>query len=180
MDNFVFKELSKDDLSEYEKSAKVFNVKKEDIERETISLVSFFDEKFGSSKENVCIATSFNGSDFEVVKKDFYSDYDYIELSDVLSGIKYDRVLIVIRRMSNMILDKVSSSVSCYIYSVIHKDFDKCVIPKNIIGILAKNVVYLSKNLENVVVDVEHRDDIVDFEKKEILDWLSEIRGNNV
>lgn len=177
MDNFVFKELSKDDLLEYEKSAKVFNVKREDIENEEISLVSFFDDKFGSSKEDLCIAVSLNGSNFELVRKDFYSDYDYVKLLDVLDGVKYDRVLVIIRRMSNMIFDKVRSSVSCYIYSIINKDFENCVIPKNIVGVLAKNVVYLSKNISETLEDISKREDISVIEKKEIIDWVGSIRG---
>ena len=177
MDNFIFKELSKEDLAEYAKSAKVFNYKREDIENEEVVLVSFYDEKFGSSKEDLCIAVSLNGSDFELVKKDFYADSDYVRLSDVLRGIEYDKVMVIVRRMSNMILDKVRSSASCYIYSVLHDDFKNCVISINIVGILAKNVVYLSKSLPETIKDVRAREDIDSLDKKEILNWLGQVKG---
>lgn len=116
MDIFTFNPIQLEDILGYEKSSNVFNMSESDIEKERVLLASFDDEKLGSSIEKLDIAIKVGGQWELLDVEDKIKGYNEIPLGYVLKGVLYDEVMIILRRMSTMKLDRVSSGVTTYIY----------------------------------------------------------------
>lgn len=152
MDIIQFSPIKQKELENYASSAYVFNTSRENILKEVIRTASFSDERLGSSDEDVTVAIATNKGKWRVLPLTNHSGE--IVLQDVLENKRFSKVLVIVRRMSSMVLDKVKSNFSCYILSSVHKDFAKIDIPKyaSIKGELAKNRIYLNIPFKEVKI----------------------------
>lgn len=141
---FEFNKVTREDIDNYLKTSHVFNNVKETIEKERVALASFDDERLGSSMEKLDVAVCRNGV-WEVLDiEDKISGYNEVPLGYLLSGLDYDGVLIILRKMSNMILDKCKSSITHYRYHVLSDAYKEVEEDLSLYGVLAKNHIALS------------------------------------
>ena len=92
--------------------------------------------------------------DFDYVSK-FLSDGS-VSLSAILAGYSYDRVLVITRRMSNLIIDKVSFNEDSFILSIVSSGFEGVVNSGSLIGKLAKLRIYLNGTLDDVISSIKN------------------------
>ena len=117
MSDFVFDKISDSDIEKYAEEAKVFNYTRERIDREGVMLVSFEDEKLGSSMEKLDLAVSFDKKVWTLLDiDDIIQGYNEIPLGYVTNGVEYNYLMVIVRLMSNMVLDKVHDNYHAYIY----------------------------------------------------------------
>lgn len=169
MEVFTFNPISLDDVVKYAEDCKVFNSLKEDIEKEKIMLASFSDEKLGSSMEKLDLAVFSNGEwkILDIDKK--IEGYNEIPLGYLISSVNYDKVMVILRRMSTMVLDKVKEGISTYIYNAIPEKYRSLNGNASMIGMLAKNRISLDDS-DEMYKRIEESGDC-DVIKK----WLSNI-----
>lgn len=150
MDKFIFEDIK--DIHPFLEEAYVFNALKKDIEKEVFTLVSFEDERLGSSKEKLDIAIQGNNGEYTLCKSDVLTNTDYneIPLSFFITGKPYKSVLVISRMMSNMLLDKVNHSSHSVVYVPVHSDFKDIDKYKGIQGKFAKCGIYLNMPKEEV------------------------------
>lgn len=166
MTEFEFKSLTDKDIESYVKDARVFNMSRESIEKEKIVLASFSDEKLGDSEEKLDIAIFLKNKGWKLLDiDDKIKSYNEIPLGYLLQDIDYDRVLVVIRRMSNMILDKSDGNVSMFIYCVVSPEFKGIENNPSLIGSLARHRIYLDGTYKEVLGFIDkHKDVWRDYE----------------
>ena len=61
-EQFVFNEITNEDIVNYVSISNVFNLSEEDILKEKIELSSFSDERLGASEEKLDVALFYNNS----------------------------------------------------------------------------------------------------------------------
>lgn len=152
---FIFNKVTNDDLDKYIKESNVFNISEDEIKSEKIILNTFEDEKLGSSTEKLDIAVYNNGTWSWLDIDDKVSGYDEIPLGYLLDGVEYTRVLILIRRMSTIVLDRIKDGYSCYILCKVPEKYYFVSKDKALYGLLAKNHVFLDEDLQNIKSQVE-------------------------
>lgn len=152
---FIFNPVTSNDLDKYIKESNVFNVSEEEIKSEKIVLNTFEDEKLGSSTEKLDIAVYNNGVWSWVTTEDKVSGYNEIPLGYLLEGIEYTRVLVLVRRMSTIVLDRVKDGYSCYILCKVPDKYYFVSEDKALFGLLAKNQVYLDVDADNIKSQVQ-------------------------
>jgi len=150
VDKFIFEEIK--DVHPFLDEAYVFNALKRDIEKEVFTLVSFEDDRLGSSKEKLDIAIQGNNGEYTLCKSDVLTNTDYneIPLSFFITGKPYKSVLVISRMMSNMLLDKVNHSSHSVVYVPVHSDFKDISKFKGVQGKFAKCGIYLNVPKEEV------------------------------
>ena len=158
MTDFAFNDISSVDLGRFVNNSKVFNTTRDKLGKEVIFTTFFEDDRLGSSIERVDIAVYNNGNwsllDFDYVSK-FLSDGS-VSLSAILAGYSYDRVLVITRRMSNLIIDKVSFNEDSFILSIVSSGFEGVVNSGSLIGKLAKLRIYLNGTLDDVISSIKN------------------------
>lgn len=145
---FEFLALTDSDIISYEESAPVFNETDDSIRKEKIILSSFHDEKLGSSVESLDVAIYINGKWQILDIEDMIDGYNEIPLGYVLGDNDYERVMVIIRRMSSMILDKEKFGVTSYVYFKMPDRYKNLETDKSLIGRLAKHQVFLDGSVE--------------------------------
>lgn len=158
--DFVFDELTESDVNAYAEKAYVFNRYKKQIEIDKIILNSFSDERYGDSKEKLDVAVKNGSGRWNLLNiSDKIESYNEIPLGYILSGVEYDKVLVIVRRMSSLIFDKSNVSSSSYIYSVIGDEYKNISNYPEVSGLLASNKIYLDKGFEELSKDIIDRFD---------------------
>src|SRR5574344_1920746 len=149
MSEFTFKDLTVEDVQRYFENANIFNLTQRDINKEQIMLASFSDEKLGSSVERLDVAVRHQGK-WKVLNTDNIREYNVIPMEFVLNNVEYDMVLVVIRRMSNMLFDKTSANLTYYAYYKVEDKYRYIKDNKGLLGWLAKNRVCLDDSEETL------------------------------
>lgn len=143
--SFIFNKITDDDLKFYVEHSNVFNMTRDSIEREKILLSSYSDESLGASEEKLDIAV-YNEGVWHI--QDIASKikgYNEIPLGYILPKEEpFTRVLIILRRLSNIVLDTVKEGYSSYIYCITASDkYQNLEEDKALFGLLAKSKIYL-------------------------------------
>lgn len=167
---FEFNKLTLDDIANYVEKSHVFNNMKETIEAEQIVLASFEDERLGSSQEKLDVAVCREG-EWEILDTDKkIQGFTEIPLGYILYGVEYDKVLVILRKMSNMVLDRCKSSITYYMYHVLSDTYKEVEDNLPLYGILAKNRIpvdsidSLTKRIDGIV-DARDRDLVMSWVK---------------
>ena len=154
MEEFIFNDLTPEDIQSYESDAYVFNVSPEDFNNERVVLMGFEDDRLGKSVEHVDIAVK-EGKDSEWVLLDIQDRVD--DSGDIVDTSKYCQALIILRRMSSLLIDKEKYNSSCHIISKLSGDFTNSSLSASDCGILASNQVYLDNSFDDVLQGVRSR-----------------------
>lgn len=167
---FTFNKLTLDEIKELVDSSYIFNKTKESIDSEKITLVSFSDERLGSSVEKLDVAV-FKDGEWEILDIDKKIEgYNEIPLSYLISSVTYDKVIVVIRRMSTMLLDTKKDGITSYILSVIPEKYRSIEDNPKLLGMLAKNRISLDDSEE-----MYHKIEKCDT-SGELKEWLENVR----
>lgn len=173
MEEFVFNDLKQEDLQDYIDKAYVFNMSEEDILKEKIVLTSFSDESIGSAQECLDIAI-FLKNEWKLLNiHDKIEGYNEIPLGYLVENTEFDRILIVIRRMSTVILDRNKESSSQFIYSKLNPIYSGITDHPELVGKFAKYQIYLDREYEDVIEDITLR--FSERVKDELLQDLSRL-----
>lgn len=149
--SFIFNKVTDESLEFYIKNSNVFNMTRDSIEKEKILLSSYSDESLGASEEKLDIAIYHDGEWKVQDIADKIKGYNEIPLGYILpkEG-SYSRFLIILRRMSNMLLDEVKEGYSSYIYCVCPDKYKNLEEDKALFGLLAKSKIYLDVSEEDI------------------------------
>ena len=140
---FEFIDLTLDDIVSYEKNSPIFNATDDSIRKEKIILTSFHDEKLGSSVESLDVALYKDGKWCILDIEDMIDGYNEIPIGYVIGDNEYERVMVIIRRMSSMVLDKEKFGATSYVYFKMPDVYRHLENDKSLIGKLAKYRVVL-------------------------------------
>lgn len=163
--DFIFDELTQKDVQGYVDKAYVFNRSKEQIEKEKVVLNLFSDESLGDSVEKLDVAVKFGDGEWNLLNiNDKIESYNEIPLGYLLNDIKYDKVLIILRRMSNFLYDKTTGSSNSYIYSIVRDEYKMVSKFPSLSGMLASKRIYLDKSYDELVKDIREKWDGTDAE----------------
>lgn len=171
MDDFVFDSLTLDDLVKYTHDSNVFNVTRDDLKNTKITLASFSDEKLGSAIERLDVAYKV-GSKWSLVDMRKAEDFNEVPLEWLISDIdSVSDCLVIIRRMSNMLLDKNKYSMSKYIYHVVDDKYKYITENPMIIGKLSRYGILIDGGVEDIISNIEKgvKDD---YDKSSLINFI--------
>lgn len=172
MDKFLFNELTEEDIKKYSENSKIFNITKGELLSTKITLNSFTDETLGSANEKLDMAVKIKGQWVQVDTKRV-EEYNEIPIDFMLVGIEgYTDCLIIIRRMSNIILDKVKSNVNSYIYHIAPNKYEWVVKNPVMVGKLARYNVELQDNLQETLETVKSKVDN-DYDRESLIKYIN-------
>lgn len=164
---FTFNPISKEYVEELESSSNIFNMTKQDIEKEKVVLASFEDEKLGSAVEKLDLAVYLDGVWCLLDIDDKIEGYNEIPIGYLVKDVSYDRIMVILRRMSTMVLDKVKEGISTYIYSKVPDKYQDVQNDKRFMGFLAKNHIYLDGS-----DDMYEKVNNLKNDREATIDWL--------
>ena len=145
---FDFSRLTIENIETWERKSNIFNMTKDGISKEKVILSSFYDERLGESVERLDVAVSKDGK-WEILDiDDKIEGYNEIPLGYVLENVSYDKVMVILRRLSSMIIDKEKSGVSTFIYYKVDDKYRDVVDNKTLLGKLASNKICLDDSDE--------------------------------
>lgn len=147
---FEFNKITDIDLDKYVSDSNVFNMSEHDILNERIIVTSFSDETLGSAEEHLDIALFNNGKWDLLDVNDKVNTDEEITLGNLISGLEFTRVLIIIRRMSTIVLDRKKEGVNSYILCKVPEKYKDVSKDKALFGLLAKSHVYLDCTEEEI------------------------------
>ena len=149
---FQFNPISVNFVKGLESSSNVFNITRCNLEKEKVLLAFFEDEKLGSSAERLDVAIGMNEEWSVLDIEDKVEGYNEIPLGYILSGAEYDKVMVILRRMSNMVLDKKKEGITHYIYNILPDIYED--LPNKFYGFLASNKICIDGS-EDMMSKVE-------------------------
>lgn len=156
MDDFVFDSLTLDDLIKYTSESSVFNVTRDDLKNTKITLASFSDDKLGSAVERLDVAYKV-GSRWSLVDMRKAEDFNEVPLEWLICDIdSVSDCLVIIRRMSNMLLDKNKYSMSKYIYHVVDDKYKYITENPMIVGKLSRYGILIDGGVDDIIKDIEN------------------------
>lgn len=171
MDDFVFDSLTLDDLVKYTHDSNVFNVTRDDLKNTKITLASFSDEKLGSAIERLDVAYKV-GSKWSLVDMCKADDFNEVPLEWLIGDISsVSDCLVIIRRMSNMLLDRNKYSMSKYIYHVVDDKYKYITENPMIVGKLSRYGVLIDGGVEDIISNIEKsvKDD---YDKSSLINFI--------
>lgn len=171
MEDFVFDSLTLDDLIKYTSDSSVFNVTRDELKNTKIALASFSDEKLGSAVERLDVAYKV-GSKWSLVDMCKAEDYNEIPLEWLIGDISsVSDCLVIIRRMSNMLLDRNKYSMSKYIYHVVDDKYKYITENPMIVGKLSRYGVLIDGGVEDIISNIEKsvKDD---YDKSSLINFI--------
>ena len=180
MIEFEFDKLKPEEVEEYAKTSSIFNYTKNRIDKERVALVSFEDEKLGYSMEKLDLAVSNDLEKWEILDiEDKTEGFNEFPLGYLTDGVEYTYLLVIRRSMSNMVLDKVKSHATSYIYCVVDDSLRGIEDIGPVQGLLAKNRICLTGSMDIWVerlsiLDEESRESV----EREIIRIYRENREN--
>jgi len=156
-EEFIFNELTDDDIQYFVDKSKVFNVSLEEAKNEKITLLSMSDETLGASQEHLDIAI-YNDNKWSILDiKDKVQDYNELPLGYLVSDKDFSRILIIVRRMSTLVLDTVKEGSNSYILCIVPDKYKGISKDKALFGLLAKNQVYLDEPEESIKSQIKSK-----------------------
>jgi len=172
MDKFLFNELTEEDIKKYGEESKIFNITRGDLKATMIILNSFTDETLGSANEKFDMAVKIDGKWVRVDTKRV-EEYNEIPLDFMLVGISgYTDCLIIIRRMSNIIIDKVKSNVNAYIYHIASDKYEWVVKNPAMTGKLARYNIELKDNVQETLEIIKKKVDN-EYDRESLIKYIN-------
>lgn len=161
-----FNPITQEDVDTYLKTAYIFNMSEEDFNKERITVMSIDDEVWGMSKEKLDIGyfdikknhwKPLNDKKFdEAIKQYTMVPVGYIckYLADHVPNAKTDAILIIIRRMSDMLMDNSTGNVTASIYNIAPSVYKDILKDDSLIGKCARWQIALTDNYDKVYKDI--------------------------
>lgn len=171
MGEFVFDSLTLNDLVKYVDTSKVFNITKGEFNSVKVYLASYEDEKLGNAVERLDVAYRI-GNKWSLVDMSKVDGFNEVPLSWLLSDVgDIDDCLVILRRMSNMVLDKNNSSLSTYIYHIVDDKYKFITSDALMCGKLARYGVLLDGSVDTILDDIRDKVDN-DYDRENLITFI--------
>lgn len=171
MEEFIFDSLTLDDLVKYVDTSKVFNITKGEFNQVKVYLASYEDEKLGSAVERLDVAYHI-GNKWSLVDMTKVEGFNEVPLSWLLSDVgDIDDCLVILRRMSNMVLDKNNSSLSTYIYHIVDDKYEFITSNALMNGKLARYGIMLDGSIDDILESIDTKVDN-DYDKNSLISFI--------
>lgn len=171
MEEFIFDSLTLDDLVKYVNTSKVFNITKGEFNQVKVYLASYEDEKLGSADERLDVAYHV-GNKWSLVDMNKVDGFNEVPLSWLLSDVgDIDDCLVILRRMSNMVLDRSNASISTYIYHIVDDKYEFITSNALMNGKLARFGIKLDGSVEDILQVINDTVDN-DYDKNSLINFI--------
>ena len=171
MEEFVFNSLTLNDLIKYVDTSKVFNITKSDFNQVKVYLASYEDEKLGNAVERLDVAYHI-GNKWSLVDMSKVEGFNEVPLSWLLSDVgDIDDCLVILRRMSNMVLDRNNASLSTYIYHIVDDKYGFITSNALMNGKLARFGIKLDGSIDDVLQVINDTVDN-DYDKNSLISFI--------
>lgn len=171
MEEFIFDSLTIDDLVKYVDTSKVFNITKAEFNQAKVYLASYEDEKLGNAVERLDVAYHV-GNKWSLVGMSKVEGFNEVPLSWLLSDVgDIDDCLVILRRMSNMVLDKNNASLSTYIYHIVDDKYEFITSNALMSGKLARFGIKLDGSVDDVLRVINDTVDN-DYDKNSLINFI--------
>lgn len=171
MEEFIFDSLTLDDLVKYVNTSKVFNITKGEFNQVKVYLASYEDEKLGSAVERLDVAYHV-GNKWSLVDMNKVDGFNEVPLSWLLSDVgDIDDCLVILRRMSNMVLDRSNASISTYIYHIVDDKYEFITSNALMNGKLARFGIKLDGSVEDILQVINDTVDN-DYDKNSLINFI--------
>ena len=171
MEEFVFDSLTLNDLVKYVDTSKVFNITKSEFNQVKVYLASYEDEKLGNAVERLDVACHI-GNKWSLVDMSKVEGFNEVPLSWLLSDVgDIDDCLVILRRMSNMVLDRNNSSLSTYIYHIVDDKYKFITSNALMNGKLARFGIKLDGSVDDVLQVINDTVDN-DYDKNFLINFI--------
>lgn len=171
MEEFIFDSLTLNDLVKYVDTSNVFNITKGEFNQVKVHLASYEDEKLGNAVERLDVAYHI-GNKWSLVDMSNVEGFNEVPLSWLLSDVgDIDDCLVILRRMSNMILDRNNASLSTYIYHIVDDKYEFITSNALMSGKLARYGIKLDGSVDDILQLI---DDTVDndYDKNSLVNFI--------
>lgn len=171
MEEFVFNSLTLNDLIKYVDTSKVFNITKSEFNQVKVYLASYEDEKLGNAVERLDVAYHI-GNKWSLVDMSKVEGFNEVPLSWLLSDVgDIDDCLVILRRMSNMVLDRNNASLSTYIYHIVDDKYGFITSNALMNGKLARFGIKLDGSVDDVLQVINDTVDN-DYDKNSLINFI--------
>lgn len=171
MEEFVFDSLTLNDLVRYVDTSKVFNITKGEFNQVKVYLASYEDERLGNAVERLDVAYHI-GNKWSLVGMSKVEGFNEVPLSWLLSDVgDIDDCLVILRRMSNMVLDKNNASLSTYIYHIVDNKYGFITSNALMNGKLARYGIKLDGSIEDILQVINDTVDN-DYDKNSLVNFI--------
>lgn len=171
MEEFIFDSLTLNDLVKYVDISKVFNITKGEFNRVKVYLASYEDEKLGNAVERLDVAYHV-GNKWSLVDMSKVEGFNEVPLSWLLSDVgDIDDCLVILRRMSNMVLDRNNASLSTYIYHIVDDKYGFITSNALMNGKLARFGIKLDGSVDDVLQVINDTVDN-DYDKNSLINYI--------
>ena len=171
MEEFVFDSLTLNDLVKYVDTSKVFNITKSEFNQVKVYLASYEDEKLGNAVERLDVACHI-GNKWSLVDMSKVEGFNEVPLSWLLSDVgDIDDCLVILRRMSNMVLDRNNASLSTYIYHIVDDKYEFITSNALMNGKLARFGIKLDGSVDDVLQVINDTVDN-DYDKNFLINFI--------
>ena len=171
MEEFIFDSLTLDDLVKYVNTSKVFNITKGEFNQVKVYLASYEDEKLGSAVERLDVAYHV-GNKWSLVDMNKVDGFNEVPLSWLLSDVgDIDDCLVILRRLSNMVLDRSNASISTYIYHIVDDKYEFITSNALMNGKLARFGIKLDGSVEDILQVINDTVDN-DYDKNSLINFI--------
>lgn len=171
MEEFIFDSLTLNDLVKYVDTSKVFNITKSEFNQVKVYLASYEDEKLGNAIERLDVAYHV-GNKWSLVDMSKVEGFNEVPLSWLLSDVdNIDDCLVILRRMSNMVLDKNNASLSTYIYHIVDDKYEFITSNALMNGKLARFGIKLDGSIDDVLQVINDTVDN-DYDKNSLINFI--------
>lgn len=171
MEEFIFDSLTLNDLVKYVDTSKVFNITKGEFNQAKVYLASYEDEKLGNAVERLDVAYHV-GNKWSLVDMSKVEGFNEVPLSWLLSDVgNIDDCLVILRRMSNMILDRNNASLSTYIYHIVDDKYGFITSNALMNGKLARFDIKLDGSIDDVLQVINDTVDN-DYDKNSLINFI--------
>jgi hypothetical protein len=150
LDEFIFNPITLEDIEELQSSSNIFNLTRDELEREKVILASFEDESLGSSKEHLDVAV-FRDNSWRILDiESKIQNFNEIPIGYLIHDESCEKIMVIIRMMSSMLTDKVKSNIISYIYYIVPEKYSGISSNMSLFGNLAKNHICLDDSEETM------------------------------
>ena len=171
MEEFIFDSLTLNDLVKYVDTSKVFNITKGEFNQVKVYLASYEDEKLGNAVERLDVAYHI-GNKWSLVEMSKVEGFNEVPLSWLLSDVgDIDDCLVILRRMSNMVLDKNNASLSTYIYHIVDDTYEFITSNALMNGKLARFGIKLDGSIDDILQVINDTVDN-DYDKNSLINFI--------
>lgn len=139
---------------------RIFNITRSLLLKEKVELISFEDERLGSSKEILHIFIRKGGEEIwdSLDIKDKIEGYNEIPLGYILGDIDdYSDVMVYIQRESSVLLDRVSKGATVYSYHIVSDKYERLCSDMSIVGALASKSITLEDDIDKTYNQIREK-----------------------